>query len=199
MAPSAIIAKIQTLLAKGVANEAEALYLMVQIRKLLEEQQAKELYEYLTFHCDWAVHAALRGATAQRILKLFDAANLHLKSGVKLHDLPSALREKVEGISMMQYFEAELINFLEANGLSLIKTRSDGWTHFLHLYARIVEDCPLVMTSKNSSAGIVAVTLKMVFANAPTQDDMFFKVGWIIQGKNGMTGEIYGINSFRMT
>jgi hypothetical protein len=199
MTRSAIIAKLDVLLAKGITNEAEALYLIVEVRKLLEQQQAKRQFEYLTFHCDWAVHATLKGTTAQRILKLFDEANLHLKSGIKLENLPSQLREEVEGISMMQYFEAELNGFLAANGLSLIKSRSEAWTHFLHLYARIVEDCPLVMTANNGSAGITAVTLKMVLANAPTQDHMFFKVSWIIQDKNGMTGEIYGINSFRMT
>lgn len=59
MTQSAIIAKLETLLAKGITNEPEALYLIVEIRKLLEQQQAKKHYEYLTFHCDWAVHATL--------------------------------------------------------------------------------------------------------------------------------------------
>ena len=84
MTQSAIVAKLKVLLAKGITSEADALYLMVEVRKLLEQQQAKKQYEYLTFHCDWALHAMLEGTTSQKILKLFDAANIHLKTGVEL-------------------------------------------------------------------------------------------------------------------
>ena len=65
MTHSAIVAKLKRLAAKGITTEAEALYLMVEVRKLLEQQQAKKQYEYLTFHCDWALHATLEGTTAQ--------------------------------------------------------------------------------------------------------------------------------------
>ena len=81
-------AKLELLLTTGITTEAQALQLMVLFRKLLEQQQAKKQYEYLTFHCDWALHSKLEGTTTQKILKLFDAANGYLKAGVKLHDLP---------------------------------------------------------------------------------------------------------------
>jgi len=200
MTQSAIIAKLETLLAKGITNEPEALYLIVEIRKLLEQQQAKKHYEYLTFHCDWAVHAALEGTTVQRILKLFDAANIHLKAGVELHDLPGSLKMEIDRISKLRYFEMELENFLKANGLSgLETTRSDGWIHLVHLYAKIVEDCPLVMTAKNDSATVASVTLKMELAKEAKHDDMWFKVSWIIEDKNGLSGEIYVLNSFSLS
>ena len=99
MTQSAIVAKLLILLAKGIASEADALYLMVEVRKLLEQQRAKKQYQYLTFHCDWALHATLEGTTAQTILKLFDAANIHLKTGVELHDLPGVLRMEIDRIS----------------------------------------------------------------------------------------------------
>jgi hypothetical protein len=83
MTQSAIIAKLKMLLANGITSEAEALYLMVEVRKLLERLQAEKQYEYLKFHCDWALHAALEGTMAQRILKQFDAATIHLKTGIE--------------------------------------------------------------------------------------------------------------------
>jgi len=200
MTQSAIIAKLESLLAKGITTEAEVLYLIVEIRKLLEQQQAKKVYEYLTFHCDWAVHATLEGTTTQRILKLFDAASIHLKAGVELHELPGSLKMEIDRISKMRYFKEQLENFLQANGLpSLEMTRSDGWIHFVHLYARIVEDCPLVMTAKNDSASITSVTLKVELAKEPKQDDMWFMVRWIVQDKKGMVGEIYVLNSFSLS
>jgi hypothetical protein len=199
MTRSAIVSKLEVLLAKGVTTEADALYLMVEIRKLLEQQQAKKHYEYLAFHCDWAVHPALTGPRAQKILEQFDAANIHLKAGVKLPDLPRLLGMEIDRISKMRYFEDQLEVFLKTNGLpTLDETRSDGWIHFVHFYARIVEDCPLVMTAKKQSATIASVTVKMDLAAASEQDggDWWFKVRWIIQDKSGLSGEIYVLNSF---
>ena len=198
MTHSAIVGKLKRLAAKGVTNEADALYLMVEVRKLLEQQQAKKQYEYLTFRCDWALHPTLAGPTAQKILEQFNAANIHLKRGVELHDLPSLLRMEIDRISKMRYFEEQLEAFLKANGIpTLDETRSDGWLHFVHLYAKIIEDCPLVMTAKKQSATIASVTLKMELAKASKQDaDVWFQVRWIIQDKNGLTGEIYILNSF---
>jgi len=199
MTRPAIIAKLEPLLAKGITNEAEALYVIVEVRKLLEQQEARKAYEYLTFHCDWAVHPKLQGTTAQRVLKLFDDANIRLRGGIELRDLPGSLGTEIDRISKMRYFEKQLKSFLKANGPpSLEMARSDGWIHFVHLYARIVEDCPLVMTAKNDSATIASVTLKMELAKEPIHDDMWFKVRWITQGKNGTSGEIYVLNSFNL-
>jgi hypothetical protein len=107
---------------------------------------------------------------------------------------------EIDRISKMKYFEEQLDDFLKANGLpSLERTRSDGWIHFVHLYAKIVEDCPLVMTAKNDSATITSVTLKVELAKAPKQRDMWFKVRWIILDRNGLSGEIYILNSFSLS
>jgi hypothetical protein len=199
MTRSAIVAKVQALLAKGVATEADALYLMVEVRKLLEQQEAKKQYEYLTFHCDWAVHSVLRGATAQKILKLFDDASIHLKTGLELHDLPRLLKIEIDRISKMRYFEEQMGAFLNNNDLpSLETTRSDGWIHFLHLYTKIVEDCPLVIAAQSNLSTIASVTLKMELAKEPRDGEMWFKVRWIVQDKNGLSGEIYILNSFSL-
>ena len=171
MTQSAMLTKLGLLLAHGIRSEAEAVYLMAGVRKLLEQQQAKKRYEYLTFHCDWALHAKLDGTTAQEILKQFDAANIHLKTGVELEQLPDLLRMEIERISKLDYFER----------------------------AQIISDCPLVMAAKNKSATIESVTLQIDMAKAPdsyTGNAMFYQVRWVIKDKNGRTGQICVINSF---
>jgi len=199
MTPPDIIRKLAAELNKGITTEVQALYLMASVRKLLEQQQAKKQYEYLTFHCDWALHSKLDGTTAQKILGKFDAANIHLKTGVKLHDLHSGLRSEIDQISKMKPFEQELDQFLQANGLPNLdanRTDGDGWVHFLHLYAQVVQDCPLVMTGKNQSSSIASVTLHVELARRPVEGDVFFKVTWTILDKNGLSGDIFVINSF---
>lgn len=197
MTQSAIVGKVQSLLMKGITSEADASYLLVELRKLLEQQQAKKRYEYLTFHCDWAVHATLEGTTAQKILRLFDAASVHLKTGIELHQLPAMLQMEIDRISKMRYFERELGGFLNENNLPNMSTvRSDGWIHFVHFYAQIVEDCPLVITSKNKAATISSVTLKMELAKKVLHGESWFKVSWIVRDRAGMEGEIFVLNSF---
>jgi hypothetical protein len=127
MSHSAILAKLEKSLAFGIRSGADALYLMVEVRKLLEQQHAKKRFEYLTFHCDWAPHATLDGSTAQRILKLFDSAHIHLRAGVELEQLPDLLRMEIDRISKLDYFEREFESFLKSNGIPTLKiTRADG-------------------------------------------------------------------------
>lgn len=173
---------------------------MSGLRKLLEQQQAKMQYTYLNFHCDWTLHSKLEGPAAQDILSVFDAANPHLKAGVELHQLPSELRNEIDNISQMKYFEKELTAFLRANGLPRINAvRSDGWIHFVHIYAKVVEDCPLVISAKNANtADIESVTVSLELANQTVGNNMPFKVTWTILDKNGKSGDIFIINSFSL-
>jgi len=195
-----ILRKLRVLLKAGVADEPQVVYLMAAIRKLLEQQGAKQQYQFLTFHCDWVLHYRLSGRTAQSVLKYFDAANSHLKSGLKLEDLPRYQRKEIDDIWQMTHFEHELEAFLKANGLPLIDaTRSDGWTHFLHLYASVISDCPLVISSDDTASGIKSVTVNFELANQPVGDEMMFRVTWKILDKNGLSGSLDSYNSFSLS
>jgi hypothetical protein len=196
-----IIRKLEAELNAGITTEAQVVYLLTAVRKLLEQQGAKQRYEYLTFHCAWALHSKLEGRAAQRVLKQFDAANIQFKAKVKLQNLPWDLKREIDKISKMEGFEKELSEFLDANGLpGLDKVRSDGWSHFLHLYAKVVEDCPLVMSAKNNvTATIDAVTVHMELANRPCENEMFYKINWTVSDKNGQSGTLFVMNSFSLT
>jgi hypothetical protein len=196
-----ILKKLQTLLNAGIANEAEVVYLMSRVRNLLEQQQGKKQYPYLTFHCDWTLHCKLEGPAAQDVLKYFEAANSYLKRRIELHKLPSDLRREIDDISQMSRFETELNAFLKTNGLPDINAaRPDGWIHFVHLYAQVVEDCPLVISGRNNSAsGIDSVTVHFQLANQSVGNEMPFKVTWRILDKNGLHGDIFSLNSFSLS
>jgi hypothetical protein len=194
-----ILKKLDDKLRSGIETEADALYFLAEIRKFLEQQALKQTYEYLRFHCDWAVHAKLSGPMAQRVLEEFDKANIHLKRGVELRDLPGGLRGKIDRLSKLKYFEGELQQFLLSHSLpDLSERRSDGWTHFLHLYIKVVEGCPLQISAQNNTATIEKVTLRFELANKPIGDEMLYKISWDILDKNGLTGEIFIINSFSL-
>ena len=194
-----IIRKLEAELKGGITTEPQVVYLMTGLRKLLEQRQEKKKYEYLTFHCDWVLHSKLDRAIAQKILEQFDLANIQLKTGIKLHDLPVDLQREIDGISKMEWFWEELSTFLAANGLPGLETvRRDGWTHFLHLYCKVVEDCPLVMSTNNTAASIEKVTVHLEWANQVYENEIFYKIIWTVADKNGLSGDIFVINSFSL-
>ena len=211
----AIIRKLTAELEKGVTTEVQVVYLLAGIRKIIERDKSGQNCPDLKFHCDWALHASLDRASAREILALFDAAHVYLRGDVALKDLPSGLRREVERISKMETSEESLEAFLSDHQLPpLTLHRSDGWVHFLHLYAQVIEDIPLVVSAPparqrtgTSTAThpqyISRITVRCEMAAGDTfkheaGEDMFFKVRWIIQDKNGQSGEIYIVNSFSL-
>lgn len=205
MTPPHIIGKLELLLHEGITTEPQVVYLLAGVRKLLEQNPPKPedlaQFDYLKLHCDWALHSRLDGRMAQRILRLFEVANLELRAGGELENLPSHQRQEIEFISKMTYFERELTHFLEMNNLpDLNEKRSDGFAHFLHLYTKVIEECPLVMTSRNPSATVDSVTIRVDFAKGRfgQRDEMFYKVNWIVSDRNGKSGNIFVINSFSL-
>lgn len=200
MTKEQIIWNLEIMLQQGIASEHEALSFIVRIRKLLELKNALKKYEYLTFHCDWAVHARLsKSAAALKVLARWDAANVYLRDGTKLAELPLDLGREIEGLSKMEYFYDQLEDFLKANNLpGMNSTRPDGWPHFLHFYSQLIEESPLEM--KDISKTIESVTLKVEFADQSKVDgdDVWFKVRWLIFDRNKKHGEVFVIHSFSL-
>jgi len=90
-------------------------YFLIEIRKFLEQQGLKEDLEYLKFYCDWIAHPGLAGPMAQKVLKQFDGANIRMKTGIDMDQLPRGLQQEIEKLSKFGYFEKELSEFLERN------------------------------------------------------------------------------------
>src|SRR5580692_9997655 len=70
-----IIDKLQRQLAKGLADEAHVVYVMVEIRKLLEPSKTKKTdFPWLHLFCDWIVHTGIENKheAADWLLKNFD-------------------------------------------------------------------------------------------------------------------------------
>jgi len=154
-------------------------------------------------------------AASKAILKQFDSAHPLLQAKVGLDKLPSKLRRDIDRISKMESFETELSNFLAAYGLPpLTQHRSDGWTHFLHLYVKVIEDIPLEVSApavkqkpkqgaadnrpKHISRVIVHCELARETIKHADGEEVLFKVKWTIHDKNGQTGDIFVPNSFSL-
>lgn len=114
----------------------------------------------------------------------------------------------------MKFFEKELTKFLASYHLPpLTKDRVDGWSHFLHLYTKVIEDIPLTVSvpkeKKQKGAPVRAparishVTVHFEQAREtlkhPWGEDVLFRVTWTIHDKNGESGDVFVSNSFERT
>ncbi len=195
-----IIWKLARELDRGITSEVQVVYLLAGIRKLMERDGVKEHYPDLNFHCDWALHSKFEGTGAQDVLRKFDAAHALLRDKqINLRDLPADLRAEINRISKMKSFEDELSRFLQAYDLPpLTKCRPDGWPHFVHSYAKVIEDIPLVVrdTSANGPQNISHVVVHFDEAPQDVEGEALFRVTWTSHDKNGQSGKIFVINSF---
>lgn len=111
----------------------------------------------------------------------------------------------------MTYLKKNLSRFLDAYGLPpLTRNRPEGWAHFLHLYARVIEDIPLVVSLppagkkvKNFQSPKHISRLEVrcdeaLVKHGAGKTEMLFTVAWTVHDKNGRSGEIFVINSFAL-
>jgi hypothetical protein len=140
-----ILAKIRTELERGIKSESQAVYLLVEIRKLLDrDRQGTQPYNSLRLYADWVVHVCLEGKQAQEIVKKADAFFLKLTKGTHSD------KERIEfaRISEFETFRDEINQFLHAKHIPPFS--DSGWSSFLRAFLNVIEDCPLICRTRNS-------------------------------------------------
>lgn len=202
--------KLKSELETGITTEAQVVYLLAGVRKLIERDGLQDKYADLKFHCDWALHPKLEGTGAKRVLREFDAAHPHLKSNMKIRDFPNGLGKKITRLSNIESLESELESFLLEYGLPSL---ADGWALFLLLYARVIEDIPLqvavpVRKKKGKTPPLIPtpkhisdVTVHVREAAAPVVEtegeaEILYEVRWTITDKNGKHGSVFVLHSY---
>src|SRR5690242_7328079 len=138
----AIIRKLQKELSvtEGL-TEPRVVYILVEVRKLLERTRQKSRYYALDFHCSWALHISMDRTGAVRILKRFDKAYPFLKDE-GLGGLPQGIRNEIDQTIDLGKFRQELSAHLTEHDLPTQLVCRD-WTTFLREYAAVIEDCAL--------------------------------------------------------
>jgi len=135
-----ITAKLSRALAAEIRAESQVVYILVEARKLLEQQDTLEGFPALKLCCDWTVHPKLRGPGAQGVLKVFDDYEIEfLKSGISTAEY-APLRD----FAMLTSFRAELAGALAPHGVDVQRLSSnDYWQSFIRQYTSVIQDCPL--------------------------------------------------------
>lgn len=138
-----IVQKLQAELSKPIETECQVVYILVEIRKFLEQigqSVWEKKYRSLKLHCDWAVHSLLdRGLARELIARLDD-----LWQEPESCNLPDKEFRELSGVLAFDNFRRELNQFLQEQDLPVSICDSDSeWLRFIHLYSSVVQDSPL--------------------------------------------------------
>ena len=130
-----IIAKLRRELERPITTEPLVLYLLVEIRKLMDRKGIQ--FDTLRLCCNWAVHVELSGDAARRIVRHVDALYPRLVSG----QLTEEDKQSLRSFFLMSRFRDELEQLLVREGLR--RFGDDEWNGFLACFLNVIEDCPL--------------------------------------------------------
>lgn len=146
-----IIEKLRRELQEPIASERQVVYLLVEIRKLMEIRGDGPAFRTLKFACDWVAHPVMNRSEAKRIVQQIDKvqqiveAGYRMQSGVKMD--ATCLMEAFESLQLSKLRD-ELSAYLVRNNLDCsIADENAKWASFLTQFAAVVEDCPLKCTA----------------------------------------------------
>jgi hypothetical protein len=115
--------------------------------------------------------------------------------GIELCNLPAELRSEIVNISGMDKLRDQLSNFLDSHNLPNFRDNI-AWLRFLPLYGKVIEDCPLNIRADNINSSVVKLKVRTEVSTQRPHDQIYFKITWNIEGRNGERGEFFIINSF---
>ncbi len=175
-----------------IASEQQVVYILVEIRKLLElaERQRKKegkpkdhTYSVLAFYCDWAVHPVMDWENGRQVVRLFDKYQGLLEAiraaptGTQLPegsmDFLTEFNERVK----LSAFRQQLASFLQSETIDSPITEDAHWTTFLSHYSRVIEDCPMRCVNE-PMVYTDEVTLKVVDIVPPSAGGWALVIQW---------------------
>lgn len=170
-----LLTKIQGVLDLPITTEMQVLYLLVELRKLIDREKYKN--PVLRTFCNWVVHTDLENKAegSRLVLTEFD-------------DQMTRVLERNESVPSFEHlsfgaFRAALEQCFDSFGLSakFIKDKSE-YLRFVGLYSSIVSECPIHFTaSKTKLKYVKSVKLEGI------EKDIIFD-GWpVLQWKVMLT------------
>lgn len=183
---NAIVEKLRQHLQLGIDTECEVVYLLCEVRKLIDKYHAGSAPLALKFYCHWALHVDLTyPATTRSFMTQVDAYVGRILTGqvdiVEDHRLFEEF--------LMDNFRVELRNFLKAYGLpAALCDDEESWQEFLGQYSGVIQDGTLTCPAKNHAFNHVT---EVVFTTTTTrsiaEQDLPFYPTWEIRLLDGRT------------
>ena len=141
-----ILKKLNEHISSGINREADVIYLLVQIRKILEQEDLKDIYTFLDLYCDWVLHTNITSKKNQQILGKINLAVAALEDPDNI-DYPDALENLNKAISLDGLYR-DMKNLFQSKNLNDNLFSIDNWKKFGGLLISILKDIPLVASGE---------------------------------------------------
>lgn len=145
MAQDEIVEKLNKFLIDHdpIVEECQIVYLMVEVRKVIDHEKSNKTYPLLKFYSDWTVHTEKDQITPE-IKQMMEVMYKTAESEIK----NPALRKAGSPIMQFAYMEGlgqEMKAFLENHDIdSTLATKEDKWLEFIKLLVKVLENQPII-------------------------------------------------------
>lgn len=133
--------KLSKELAKNIVDESQVVYILSQIRKIIDDENISIKYDILYLYCDWVLHSKLdRPKKRKFFIDKFDSQLVNKNSST---EIARTILINQRHFFVLNELKKQLENFLcDKNIPSNILIRP-GWTKFVELLLAILMECPV--------------------------------------------------------
>ncbi len=149
-----IVSKLAAVLTEGVSSEPQALYVLVQTRKIIERAEIEKrklddrtpcAYPVVKLYGNWVAHIGLENRLARDIVKDVDRLYPRIIDGTLTDEEKAPFRNRFS----FKEFRREFEQFLTDHALP--QFTATKWTTFLVHLLGVIQDCPLSCELKEAS------------------------------------------------
>ena len=162
MANDEIVEKIRPILEQPnpIIEECKVVYLLVEIRKIIERNNDYKKYPLLSFYSCWVVHTRKDKITDQ-MMEIANEMYEYIKSAMNKKWSPEC-ESPVEKFVKMDVLKDELKEFLLHKSIRPIVIGEEAWTYFAQTLVKVLIDQPMVFRE----GGIAEISFKSAGVNS---------------------------------
>jgi hypothetical protein len=159
MARHAIVEKLVPKLQEQISDESQAVYIMVELRKLLERDGLKSTYDLVNFYGNWVVHPQLEKCPiADQIVRFFD--DLQRIDAGEMRPTKRGISRLIGHVPFQRQLRDCLVHFALPTSLS----EDAQFGAFRVELGNVLEECPLLIQKRNGKEAktcvVESVTVK---------------------------------------
>jgi len=165
MTANAIVMKLNTVLAEPIDSECKVVYVLCEVRKLLEHVPPHQRPFALNMYCHWALHVDLENpGTTLPFLEKVEAFAVSMLAGN--NDI-AAERRMFREFVLLDTFRQQFKQLLQAYDIPTAVCDEDShWHEFITHYAGVIEDGSISCKAKTNSLKLVS---EVVFTKGRTR------------------------------
>jgi len=143
MGRHAITEKLAPKVQEAITSESQVVYILVELRKLLEHDDLKSKYDIINFYGNWVVHTTLElSPIADKIVRYFDDLHRH-QTGE-----PRKMQSGISRLIGHLPFQNQLRDCLTHFSLPTMLCEDAQFGAFRFQLGKVIEECPLFIQKR---------------------------------------------------